>query len=104
MWRVYVFIVRRRLQFAGLIMKCLKWFTFVAQTPNSMMFAVNIVILWFISQIINLFQIQTYFRCPREILAESIVEIMQVIRFQTMHAACLMKRFNVMVSSLSLLV
>lgn len=28
MWRVYVFIVRRRLQFAGLIMKCLKWFTF----------------------------------------------------------------------------
>ncbi|CAG9531855.1 unnamed protein product [Cercopithifilaria johnstoni] len=40
--------------------------------------------------------VQTYFRCPRELLAESMVEIMQVIRFQTMHAAYLVKRFNMM--------
>ncbi|KAL3993554.1 zinc-RING finger domain family protein [Acanthocheilonema viteae] len=40
--------------------------------------------------------VQTYFRCPKELLAESMVEIMQVIRFQTMHAACLVKRFNTM--------
>uniref|UniRef100_A0A915PLH9 RING-type domain-containing protein n=1 Tax=Setaria digitata TaxID=48799 RepID=A0A915PLH9_9BILA len=39
---------------------------------------------------------QTYFRCPRELLAESMVEVMQVIKFQAMHAACLVKRFNVM--------
>ncbi|VDP25207.1 unnamed protein product [Onchocerca flexuosa] len=41
-------------------------------------------------------KVRTYFRCPRELLAESMVEIMQVIRFQTMHAACLAKRFNIM--------
>ncbi|KAM3719971.1 N-acetyl-D-glucosamine kinase [Dirofilaria immitis] len=40
--------------------------------------------------------VQTYFRCPRELLIESMVEIMQVIRFQTTHAACLVKRFSLM--------
>ncbi|EFO24625.2 hypothetical protein LOAG_03863 [Loa loa] len=40
--------------------------------------------------------VQTYFRCPRELLTESMVEIMQVIKFQTMHAAYLVKRFNIM--------
>lgn len=45
----------------------------------------------------SFFQVQMYFRCPREILAEAMVEIMQVIKFQTMHATYLVKRFNIMV-------
>ncbi|KAK6102756.1 zinc-RING finger domain family protein [Brugia pahangi] len=40
--------------------------------------------------------VRSYFRCPRELLTDSMVEVMQVIKFQTMHAAYLMKRFNIM--------
>ncbi|MCP9262222.1 putative RING finger protein 4 [Dirofilaria immitis] len=47
-------------------------------------------------QTVPLPAVQTYFRCPRELLIESMVEIMQVIRFQTTHAACLVKRFSLM--------